>query len=90
MHKINKIKSIGKVVLFLAFIFWTAPILAQDSDQKNVEDLDQQIIELFQQGRLNEAIPLAREALEIRTKSLGPEHPETAANMETLGELFDS
>ena len=42
------------------------------------EKLNQQVIELYQQGKYNEAIPFAQQALAIRKKVLGDKHPDTA------------
>jgi eukaryotic-like serine/threonine-protein kinase len=38
-------------------------------------------------GRYEEAEPLLREALALRTKQLGPEHPDTIALMEWIGNV---
>ncbi len=42
------------------------------------------------QGRGDRAESLLRESLEIRRKVLGPEHPETAQSMATLGEQLNT
>ncbi len=42
------------------------------------ENLNQQVIELYQQGRYTEAIPLAKQSLVIREQVLRPKHPDTA------------
>ena len=55
--------------------------------QVAVESLNQQVIELYQQGRYIEAIPIAEKVLEIRENALGPEHPKVAAILNNLAVL---
>ncbi|WP_437932533.1 tetratricopeptide repeat protein [Sorangium sp. So ce291] len=50
--------------------------------------LDGRIVELEQAGRYDEGIPLARRALELREKALGPEHPDVASALNTLTVLL--
>ncbi|MCA2856219.1 MAG: tetratricopeptide repeat protein [Microcystis sp. M065S1] len=52
------------------------------------ERLNQQVIQLYQQGKYNEAIPLAEQALAIRKKVLGDNHPDTAQSLNNLAELY--
>ena len=40
------------------------------------------------QGRLAEAEPYLREVIELRRRSLGEEHPDTARSIKTLGALL--
>ena len=40
------------------------------------------------QGRYSEAEPLFRDALEIREKQLGPEHPDVASSLNNLAGLL--
>ncbi|WP_437312110.1 tetratricopeptide repeat protein [Sorangium sp. So ce388] len=47
-------------------------------------------MELEQAGRYDEAIPLARRALELREKALGPEHPGVAINLNSLAGLLQT
>ncbi len=39
-------------------------------------------------GQYDEAIPLAQRALAIREKALGPDHPDVAASLDALAELY--
>ena len=52
--------------------------------------LDQQILQLYGQGRYADAIPLARKVLAIREKALGPDHPDLATSLNRLAALYDS
>jgi tetratricopeptide (TPR) repeat protein len=44
--------------------------------------------ELYQQGRYSEAEIIAGKTLEVGEDALGPEHPEVAASLNNLGELY--
>ena len=46
--------------------------------------------ELMKAGKFGEALPLARQALEIREKKLGPDHPGTAGSLMLLGRIHDA
>jgi len=50
--------------------------------------LNQQIIQLYQQGKYAEATPLADQALAILKRSLGDRHPATAAILTNLAALY--
>jgi CHAT domain-containing protein len=54
------------------------------------QKLNQQAIELYQQGKYAEAIPLLQQALEIRKKVLGLEHPHTATSLNNLAFLYQA
>ena len=60
--------------------------LAQSLFEAN--DLNQQVIQLYNRGRSSEAIPLALRALTIREKALGPDHPDVAVSLNNLAELY--
>jgi tetratricopeptide (TPR) repeat protein/CHAT domain-containing protein len=49
-----------------------------------------QVFRLWQQGKSKEALPLAREALDIRHKILGEKHPETAQSLFNLGAQYQA
>jgi CHAT domain-containing protein/Tfp pilus assembly protein PilF len=43
---------------------------------------------LFSAGKYDEALPLAERVLEIRERVLGPEHPDVAAALNSLGGIY--
>ena len=51
-------------------------------------NLNDQVGQLYRAGRYKQALPLAQKALQIRYKDLGPEHPETAVSLTTLGIIY--
>ena len=64
--------------------------LAQDSDLARANALDQQVLQLYHQGRYGDAVPVAKEALAIRERALGSKHPDVAANLNNLAALYNS
>ena len=52
------------------------------------DKLDRQIRELYKAGRYSDAVPIARKALEIRERTLGPVAPDTATSLNNLAELY--
>jgi len=52
--------------------------------------LDQQIMQLYREGRYEDAIPLARDALAIYEKARGPEHPDVAISLNNLAAMYFS
>ncbi|WP_419548321.1 CHAT domain-containing protein [Microcystis sp.] len=68
-------------------------VISQVSPQDKLaeaERLTQQVIQLYQQGKYNEAIPLAEQALAIRKQQLGDNHPDTATSLNNLAALYES
>jgi CHAT domain-containing protein len=68
-------------------------VISQASPQDKLaeaERLNQQVIQLYQQGKYNEAIPLAQQALAIIKQQLGDNHPLTAQSLNNLALLYYS
>ena len=47
-------------------------------------------LQLYNQGRFSEALPLAQRALGMREKALGPDHPEVATGLNNLALLYQA
>jgi tetratricopeptide (TPR) repeat protein len=66
--------------------------LAQSSSEaaelQEVEQLNQQGFQLYQQGQYEAAIPLAQRALEIRERLFGADHPDVATSLNNLAVLY--
>ncbi len=74
--------------VLLALALWIlacAASLAEDDDPKA---LNQQVKQLIEQAKYQEAIPIAEKAVEVAKRVRGPEHPETADALNNLGLLF--
>ena len=78
------------IVLVLHCALWVAPgLTAEGEDASEADSLNRQVVELYQAGKYQLAIPIARQLLEIREKTLGPEHPETATSLNNLALLYE-
>jgi CHAT domain-containing protein len=66
------------------------PAAAQDQEAQLAEAkrLNQQVIQLYQEGHFAEAVPLAQRVLAINEKAVGPEHPNVATALNNLAELY--
>ena len=63
---------------------------AQSADLADAKRLNDQLVQLYRQGKYAEAIPLAQRVLSIREKTLGPEHPDAATSLNNLAELYSA
>lgn len=78
--------TLGPGLVFLIISFLARPAFGQSLEE--AERLNNQVIELYQQGLYREAIPLAERTLAIREKVLGPEHPDVATSLNNLASLY--
>ena len=65
-----------------------AGLAAEAEDAAKAGALKRQVDDLYQAGKYQEAIPIARQLLELREKMNGPEHPSTAPSVNNLAELY--
>jgi tetratricopeptide (TPR) repeat protein len=81
------------LIIFMTFILtliFPPFSICQQDDQVTVEALNQQVTMLFQQGRYEDAIPLAQKAADLVEKTFGPEHPNLAFCLNNLAKLYRS
>ena len=64
--------------------------LQRDADLLEANRLDRQRKRLFQEGRYQEALVMAKEALSLKEKVLGPEHLDVAGSLNKLACLYYS
>jgi tetratricopeptide (TPR) repeat protein len=74
--------------VLLALGLWILACPASLAENDDRKALDQQADKLFEQGRYQEAIPIAQRVVELAKRARGPEHPETADALINLGFLF--
>ncbi len=60
----------------------------QSAELEEALRLNQQVIQLYNQGQYAAAIPLAERSLAIREKVLGKEHPDVALSLNNLASLY--
>jgi tetratricopeptide (TPR) repeat protein len=77
--------SIVSCAILLA---WMSDASGQDVNE--VEALNNQVLQLHQQGQYAQALALAIKALKLSEDTLGPEHPETATCLNDLGGMYQS
>src|SRR5260370_771422 len=73
---------------FLALVLLTLTCAASQSDDEEFKSLNQQVHKLFEQGKYQEAIPLAEKAVELARRVRGAEHPDTATSLNNLALLY--
>ena len=85
-----------KKIIILVFILGTF-FIAKAQDNKisspalqEAKSLNAQVVTLFQQGKFEEALPVAQKVVQIREKELGRDHIETAKALTNLGFVYSS
>jgi CHAT domain-containing protein/Tfp pilus assembly protein PilF len=73
-----------------AYCFAASGVSAQLDDLEEAKRLNRQVVELYEAGRYDEAIPLAERALAIREKALGAEHLAVAQSLNSLAILYEA
>jgi tetratricopeptide (TPR) repeat protein len=63
-------------------------LIAQVTGLKEAERLNQKVIELYEQGKYDEAFPLAEQVLAIRKRLLGDRHSHVATSLDNLAEIY--
>jgi tetratricopeptide (TPR) repeat protein len=85
------------MIILIAGIEMAHPVVAQvqpsistleNGELAEAKRLNQQVIQLSNQGKYDRAIPLAKSALVIREKALGKDHPDVAQSLNNLAELY--
>jgi CHAT domain-containing protein/Tfp pilus assembly protein PilF len=61
-----------------------------EGSAEEVKQLEARIVELYGEARYEEAIPVAQQALAIREKERGPDHPDTARSLNNLALLYEA
>src|SRR5208282_1491763 len=74
------------VLLALGLLILACPAGLTKDDEPN--SLNQRVNQLIEQGKYQEAIPIAERAVEVAKHTLGPDHPKTADALNDLGFIF--
>ena len=75
-------------LLFTGFFIPQSP--QQSPELKEASDLSLSVVKLFKEGKFDEAIPLAKRALEIRERLLPPGDPMVLTALGNLGNLYNA
>jgi CHAT domain-containing protein/Flp pilus assembly protein TadD len=74
--------------VLLALGLWILACSASWAEDADPNALKQQVGQLIEEGKYQEAIPIAERAVEVAKRIRGPEDPETAEALNNLGLLF--
>jgi len=84
-------KRIYMILLALCPLLLAVSILsAQEAELQKAKELNTQMEKFYEQEKYAEAIPLALEALRIRERALGPDHPDVVESLNNLAILYDA
>ncbi len=75
-------------VVLLALGLWILVCEASLAEDDDPSALNQRVNQLIEQGKYQEAIPIAERAVELAKHTLGPDHPKTADALNDLGFIF--
>jgi CHAT domain-containing protein/Flp pilus assembly protein TadD len=79
------------LTLIVCVFIPTSPVFAGEAKElKRANELYSQGIQLYQVGKYDQAINKNKEALAIRERVLGPEHPDVATALNNLAELYQT
>ena len=76
------------IVLVLAFDFHFVVNAQAPAEDDFPAQLNRRVVELYQQGKYKEAIPLAEELVTLRKHAKGDEDPDTARSLNNLAVLY--
>ena len=76
--------------LLLSSSFFISQSTQQSPELKEASDLSVSVVKLFKEGKVDEAIPLAKRALEIRERLLPPNDPLVLTALGNLGDLYNA
>jgi len=62
----------------------------QEEPLKLAETYSNQVVQYYQQGLLNKALPLAEKAFQLRKEILGIKHPETLTSLNNLAVIYQA
>lgn len=66
------------------------PAAGQADAVKEADSLSRQVVQLYQAGKFDEALPLAERALKLREEAGGGEHPSVAQALRNLAAIYHS
>ncbi len=80
----------GFMALVMGLITLVAQAAAFDPQLELAATYDNQVIQYYQQGRFEQALPLAEKVLKIRTEVLGEKHAYTLMSLNNLAMLYQN
>lgn len=74
------------LAFFICLILFQA-VSGQTAELDEATELNRQVVRLYQEGKIDEALPLARRVLQMREKALGKDHQLVSEALLNLAEL---
>ena len=84
-RRIHEITMPWLAVALGSCLVLASAVLAQ---QEEWNELNQQAVKLYRQGKSAEAIPIAQRALEFAEKTFGPNHDNVAKSLDDLARVY--
>jgi TonB family protein len=78
----------GLAFLFAGSLVWQSFAQSPGADSAEADKLSMEVVKLFNEGKYNEALPLARRAVELKEKALGKDATSLADSLNNLGALY--
>src|ERR1039457_3648284 len=81
--------SLMLAIIVLACISTPPPVVADDAQElQRANELNAQVVQLYRDGKYDQAIDKAKESLAICERMLGPVHPNVASALNNLASLY--
>src|SRR5208282_2764145 len=74
--------------VLLALCLWILACQASLAEDDDPNALNQQVHQLIEQGKYQEAMPIAERAVKVAKRVRGLEHPDTATSLNNLASLY--
>ena len=88
MLKGNSLKYILTIVAALLLLLPVTSCVSEQGAGSEWKILNREFASLYQQGQYDSAVVVAKKALEIAEKNVGPDHPDVATSLNNLAELY--
>ncbi len=72
---------------FLLLLLATPPVFAQGAGNE-WDILNQEVMELYRTGKYDRAVVVAKKALAVAEKNVGPNHPDVATSLDNLALIY--
>ena len=79
------------IIICVAVFFWFEFALAQQPNSNEISEVERLsglTVQLYSEKRFNEALPLAKKALALSEKSLGPEHEVFTTALNNVAKIY--
>jgi tetratricopeptide (TPR) repeat protein len=82
--------ALAVLLILYCALRMTPGLAAKTEDASEADSLNRRVVDLYQAGKYQEAIPIARQLLEIYEKINGLDHPDTATGLNNLALLYEA